>query len=108
MDSVPKLYHEYDPTAPSPAFRWPFAYLHGEAETLMDSTQRERGWKWSAPDIFESDQPMPKEPGEYKADLYGKEVIVVVARRHSGLDGRAALVSDGEGLAHCREVDSWM
>ena len=91
---------------------WPFVYLHGQAEHLSGAlyqayicrSEVDRG----ADDIFCCDSPMPIEPGEYLAELYGHPVIAVIdyAGRNF-LCGRVALIDDEVALAHCRIPQDW-
>jgi hypothetical protein len=85
-----KLFHSYDPEAKN-AHRWHFCYLHGKAENHNEEVAEQNGWEWDAPDLFLVDEPMPRVGGNYIADLYGKEVVIVVAMHLGHLGGRAAI-----------------
>lgn len=107
---IPNFYHCSDPqVANNKGRHWAFVYLHGEAEALNQAVaDKNEDWYDWAPDLFESDQDMPSEPGEYSAMLYGKEVVVVLAYRGSNiLCGRAVLADDSVALEHARCPSEW-
>ena len=97
--------HEQDPKAQG-WYRWPYVYLHGIAEKRNAERGSIEGWDTAA-DIFVANGPMPTEVGEYRANLYGREVVAVLAVRDAFFNGRVAEIDDPEGLAHAREPDSW-
>lgn len=101
---IPNLYHYSDPNAKN-YHPWHFVYAHGEAE-IYNGQQMQHLEDRSADDLLCSDQPMPTQEGEYKAKLYGKDVIVVIAKNHF-LKGRAALTTDIVALEHCRKPEDW-
>lgn len=103
------LHHLNDPMFGHDIYDWPFVYLHGQAEQHNATYADACGFEWAAPDIFKADRPMPVEPGEYQAKLYGRDVIVVLAERFNGrlLGGRAACADDANALVHVRDVQSW-
>lgn len=91
---------------------WHFVYLHGQAEQLSGQIYQEyigrRECERGADDIFSADCPMPSEPGEYSAELYGHPVIAVIDYAcRNFLCGRVALVDDEAALAHCRTPQDW-
>ncbi|RJQ30339.1 hypothetical protein C4565_00715 [Candidatus Parcubacteria bacterium] len=107
---IPKLYHERDPiTKTFEAHRWPFVYIHLNAEDDMMKYQRENNWEWGAPDLFVSDQPMPKEPGRYPVEIYGKKALAVIdySRGKKWLSGRVSYLDDKLGLRHCKKPEDW-
>lgn len=101
------FYHWSDPNVVQPNYAWHFIYLHGKAEYFNQSRCGANDWYWNAPDLILSNVPIPEEPGEYRAKLYGKDVIAVLADRHGWMSGRACFEDDLEALAHCRDVAAW-
>jgi hypothetical protein len=100
-----EFYHQADPNGKKE--RWPFVYLHGQAEDHCGKQAQENGWEWGAPDIFDASEPMPTFPGDYPATLYGMPVIAFVRFRHGHLAGRVATPADVEGFAHAKESENW-
>jgi len=87
------IYHFSDPAVHSlPVIHnWWFCYLHGVAQHINEAEAKANGWDWQAPDCFVTDEPYPEKAGEYIGNLYGNEVVIVVAPHLGGLGGRAAI-----------------
>lgn len=95
-------------------FDWPYCYLHGQAEDIMCNQNID-----AAPDIFYANQPMPTQPGEYPATLYGTPVVAVISdyetrygRKYEmgvKLYGRVYAVNDPipENIQHCKTPKDW-
>lgn len=106
------VFHRSDPTVRQlPKFyNWYFCYLHGLAEEVNSHVAEGKGWEWNAPDLFVADEPMPTVAGKYIANLYGREIVIVIAE-HNGphLGGRAAI---NEPLLPCYQhantPEEWM
>lgn len=84
--------------------RWPFVYLHGEAE-FNDATEE-------APDLCLANLPMPDIVPETTAHLNctvrGLPAICVLYRPSNGpTQGRIALLSDVKSVKHARSVTAW-
>jgi hypothetical protein len=102
---LPTFYHAGDPDAPRSL--WHFVYLHGLAQSQNDARALSRDFNDEAGDLIACSSPMPEHAGEYKASLYGDEVVVVLADRGGWLGGRAALACDAHALAHVRKPKDW-
>lgn len=101
--------HIDDTRQSPPRYRWPFVYLHGEAEIKgLDLDVQ------SAPDLCIANQAAPPvEPGQVvtlDCTVYGQPAKCVLYGAHNdpGLpSGRIALLSDAKGLAHALSPKDW-
>jgi hypothetical protein len=108
VNVIPNLFHSNDPNLPKDYHCWHFVYLHGAAENHNEKKAFDNNWAWRCPDLVISDQPIPKIPGHYEANLYGMKVIAVMARRiENHLAGRVADPTDVEGFAHASKPEEW-
>jgi hypothetical protein len=103
--------HPSDPEAEWNAFRVPYAYMHNEAERVLEETQRNNDWRWEAPDLFVPSQPI-EIPGIYFGSLYGRDAMLVIIWNRGVVDpdilcGRGSLISDKEAVRHCLEPNNW-
>ena len=81
-------------TLNSVPYRWPFVYLHGKAQTVFDYQMSSDGMSVPS-DIFEADQPKPKQPGLYYVTVYGLPAIAnLQPYTDTLLWGRVVLLSD--------------
>lgn len=91
--------------------RWPFVYLHGEAECI-------EGFDYT--DLCVCNIPMDKcvddsllwksrSVVELPCKVHGLDAIAVIGRRskHDPLAGRVALLSDEKALKHARDIAAW-
>jgi hypothetical protein len=79
--------------------RWPYVYLHGDAEFPYNP-------EGDAPDIFLADAPKP-EAGNYLVIVRGEPALAVIAMHYGILCGRVALLSDTKAMKHILSVDDW-
>ena len=89
-------------------YRWPFVYLHGEAQKVFDYQMKLQDI--SAPnDIFETDQPMPGVPGLFYVNVYGLPAIANLQPYTSKLmRGRVVLLSDLSNHDYLCNPKLWM
>ena len=92
--------------------RWPFVYLHGEAERI-------EGFDYT--DLCVCNIPMDKcvddsllrksrSVVELPCKVHGLDAIAVIGRRSKRdpyLAGRVALLSDEKALKHARDIVAW-
>ena len=106
-DEMEKLHH-----------RWPFVYLHGEAEDMnLPVFAANEG---APPDICVADIPLDEafkpttvgETKELECTVNGLKAVAVLHNKDNGafgsyIQGRVSLVSDPKALEHARDVASW-
>ena len=103
------FYHENDPRIKDMlVHRWPFCYMHGAAEDVINIEQYERDISWSAPDLFVCNEPMPSEAGAYYGKLYGHDVVMVIAEHLGTLGGRGAINEPStDDYVHVFKPEDW-
>lgn len=119
LDDTEQLvfYHCGDDTIPEieQYHRWPFVYLHGEAEDLNAENTPE------ASDLCVATKPITDYVGPLKnlssyvllhkieCFVYDKPAMCVLRKRENEafLSGRVALLEDEVGLAHIMNPDEW-
>ena len=106
-DEMDKLHH-----------RWPFVYLHGEAEDMNLPAWEAGGG--AAPDICVADVPLDEafkpttvgETKELECTVNGLKAVAVLHNKNNGefgsyVQGRVSLISDPEALKHAMAVSDW-
>ena len=79
-------------------YRWNYCYLHGQAERVFEQ---------EVPDLFEADDSMPSQEGNYVVSIDGHHAIAVIRMHLGTLGGRIALVDDTEALKHALSPEDW-
>ena len=106
-DEMEKLHH-----------RWPFVYLHGEAEDMNLTVFAAN--EGAPPDICVADVPLDEafkpttvgETKELECTVNGLKAVAVLHNKDNGafgsyIQGRVSLASDPKALEHARDVASW-
>lgn len=102
MSNKPTINIYPETTSKNDMHRWPFCYLHGNAEFEYDEAE-----SGPAADLFVADAPMPEAVGNYLVFIGGEPAVAVLATRYNIVCGRVALISDTEALAHALDVEAW-
>ncbi len=107
-EHIYKFYHCSDPGFyHQDGHVWTFVYLDGQAQAFNEEVAEAGSFDWNESDRFVCDEPKPKEPGDYKGDLYGLGVTAFLRLRYGNLDGRVAAPTDLAAYESAKDEKTW-